>query len=540
MSLTKYKEKRSFDKTPEPTGGKPTGEQLRFVVQKHHASHLHYDFRLEMQGVLKSWAVPKGPSMDPADKRLAMMVEDHPWDYRDFEGIIPEGYGAGTVIVWDEGIYKPVELQETKKANEKYLLHNLYKGSISFIIMGKKLKGEFTLVKTPARGDNAWLLIKKKDKYALSTDITKKNKSVQSGKTLEQVAATSNTTWQSNRAQRSTAKTKKDKPAISKAKAKKFAKDSNWHKVYKQKISSSDTVSIGNCTVEITNIEREIWKGITKAELIQYYHSIATYMLPYLENRPQSLHIKPVNAIKEGFYIKDMEGQEPECAEIYTDERKHKKAGKRDQIDYLVCNNEATLLFMINLGCIDINPWTSRTSNPTEPDYIAIDLDPSDDDFKKVITTAQAAKQYFDKNKLKSFVKTSGRSGMHLLLPCRGFTFPDARIIAIKICSDIQKIVPKISTTELSVSSRGNKLYIDPNQNDYADTIAAPYAVRPHYIPSVSTPLDWKEVNTKLHPSQFTIKNTLERIMKKGDLFKDLLNPKIVKANTAALAKYLE
>jgi bifunctional non-homologous end joining protein LigD len=165
MSLAKYKEKRSFDQTPEPAGGKASGAQLRFVIQKHAASHLHYDFRLEMEGVLKSWAVPKGPSTDPEVKRLAMMVEDHPYDYRSFEGIIPEGnYGAGTVIVWDEGTYEAADLKgKSKKEQEKVLLHELHQGKIKFVLHGKKLKGEYALVKAHGRGENGWLLMKLED-----------------------------------------------------------------------------------------------------------------------------------------------------------------------------------------------------------------------------------------------------------------------------------------------------------------------------------------------------------------------------------------
>ncbi|WP_300603649.1 DNA ligase D [Niabella sp.] len=194
MSLTKYRQKRNPSKTPEPFGGeKAEKELLRFVVQKHAASHLHYDFRLEMRGVLKSWAVPKGPSTDPAVKRLAMMVEDHPYDYRNFEGIIPAGqYGGGTVIVWDEGRFADADLEDRPKAEqEKHLLHGLFTGKLKFVLHGKKLKGRFALVRAPGRGENAWLLMKLDDKYASPKDILLKDKSVQSGKTIEKIAATS-------------------------------------------------------------------------------------------------------------------------------------------------------------------------------------------------------------------------------------------------------------------------------------------------------------------------------------------------------------
>lgn len=193
MALSKYRQKRSFTDTPEPTGGKSSDNELKFVIQKHDASHLHYDFRLEVRGVLKSWAVPKGPSTDPAVKRLAMMVEDHPYDYRTFEGIIPKGqYGGGTVIVWDEGTYIPSENDAAdKKGMEKELTKQLHEGKLKVELKGSKLKGEYALVKAKGRGDNAWLLMKLKDKYAKTTDITKKDKSVQSGKTIAQVEKTS-------------------------------------------------------------------------------------------------------------------------------------------------------------------------------------------------------------------------------------------------------------------------------------------------------------------------------------------------------------
>lgn len=177
-ALTTYNKKRDFKDTSEPKGKAKKEHQFRFVVQRHDATRLHYDFRLELDGVLKSWAVPKGPSMNPADKRLAVMVEDHPVDYIDFAGTIPEGnYGAGEVEVWDEGVFFPVN-EALEKMTEKQALAALKKGELKVFMKGKKLEGGFVLVKFKKEGDN-WLLIKHKDEYATDKkyDIEKHRKS---------------------------------------------------------------------------------------------------------------------------------------------------------------------------------------------------------------------------------------------------------------------------------------------------------------------------------------------------------------------------
>jgi len=218
MSLKKYVSKRDFSKTTEPKSGKSSDRnKLHFVIQKHDASRLHYDFRLEMEGVLKSWAVPKGPSTDPKTKRLAMMVEDHPYDYKDFEGIIPQGeYGGGTVIVWDEGTYEPIEAIKGKKAQEKHLLKQLNEGSLKIKLNGEKLHGEFALVKTHGMGENGWLLIKHKDDYASTKDITKEDKSVLSGKTIEKMEKTSDKVWKAGKEQKIKPENKNPGPKVKK------------------------------------------------------------------------------------------------------------------------------------------------------------------------------------------------------------------------------------------------------------------------------------------------------------------------------------
>lgn len=878
MSLEQYRNKRSFSKTPEPTGGVADNQQLHFVVQKHHASHLHYDFRLEVKGVLKSWAVPKGPSLNPEDHRLAMATEDHPYDYKNFEGIIPKGqYGGGTVIIWDEGFFDtPVVREKDKKAQEHSLTQQYYKGEMLFTLHGHKLKGRFALIKNKAKGETAWYLLKVKDKYASKSDVTRNDKSVISGLTIEEMQGSAGAnTWYSNRtsldagllkrgkkavmparaeamnatlikepfndpgwvyevkwdgyrilatkkgstvrlltrggldyskyypvlveaikelphdcildgevvvldedgkpnfdllqkyteamrlvyygfdllwvdgydvtsldldnrkqllfellpeghpvlqyseefpngdelfrmavtlglegivAKRKTSKYKpgirtkdwlklpttvrqefviggwtesesgrqfrsllfgayddegkfkfvghsgsgfKDKvmqelidklkpletkkkpfvnevdhstkphwvkpelvgnfkfatwtsggkirkPAIflglradkdpnevvfevplSKQEEDKIvhkqatnkqpvtkppgkttpkspgssqlitAPDSNWPDIDSIPVEEQAVITIDGKDVELTNVNRQVFNNVRKGDLITYYNKISPYILPYLKDRPLSLYIKHIHANAKGLYIKDMEGRQPSWAEIFTTGRKHRKKGKRDVIDYLVCNDLATLIYVINLGCIDINPWTSRTTDYLHPDYVIIDLDPSDEDFNKAIETARAAKAYFDKLKIKAFPKTSGKTGMHLYLPCDGFTFPRARKIAERICHDIHEMVPGITTTNISVNSRGNKLYVDPNQNDEADTVAAPYSVRPSHQPSVSTPLEWKEIKNGLDSRSFDIKTIFKRLEKKGDLFAGVNDNKIATQNSAKLRGFL-
>src|SRR5690554_6901680 len=221
MSLKAYRQKRDFTKTKEPgkSSKKSRGKELVFVVQRHHASRLHYDFRLEMEGVLKSWAVPKGPSIDPDVKRLAMMVEEHPYDYRTFEGIIPKGqYGGGTVMVWDEGTYEPAEeAEEDKKSNEKKLLHQLHKGRLKFVLKGNKLQGIFVLVKAFNHGENSWLLMKIEDQFSSKKDILKKDKSVLSGKNLDEITATSHNIYGQKKQQEEPTESAKTQPASKKS-----------------------------------------------------------------------------------------------------------------------------------------------------------------------------------------------------------------------------------------------------------------------------------------------------------------------------------
>lgn len=497
MGLAAYKKKRSFTKTSEPQAGKCTEQLLRFVVQKHAASHLHYDFRLELGGVLKSWVLPKGPSLDPTVKRLAMMVNDHLYDYRNFEGIIPQDeYGGGTIIIWDEGVYEPSDIKTIDvKKQEKHLLHQLHTNKLKFKLKGKKLKGEFALVKTHGKDENAWLLIKIDDNYASKADVLKKDKSVISKKTVAQLTKIFS--------KKNHLKTTKRKPIL----------------------NSKDTTQlrkINNHEIKFTNLNKLYWpiEKITKRDLINYYFQIAPYILPYLNNRPQSLNRYPNGINGKSFYQKDVTGKVPDWIDTYM---YHTEENEEDK-HFLLGNNEATLLYIINMGCIEINTWSSTVKKPDNPTWCIIDLDPDQNSFNQVIEAAQVTKQVLDDMQVPCYCKTSGSTGLHIYIPLGNkYTYEQSKEFARIIVTLVNQELPNYTTLERIVANRQGKMYLDFLQNRPQATIAATYSVRPKPGATVSMPLQWDEVKKGLKMKDFNIYNAVKRVDDLGDIFKPVL-----------------
>jgi bifunctional non-homologous end joining protein LigD len=320
--------------------------------------------------------------------------------------------------------------------------------------------------------------------------------------------------------------------------------NSNWHEL-KEALSrgSVNELEADGKPIELNDIERTLWSSynITKAELIRYYISMSEYILPYLRNRPLSLHIKHNGVNAPGMYIKGMEGQQPEWARTFTVKRKHLKAGKPSMIDYIICNDTATLIYLVNLGCIDLNPWNSRAEKPLCPDYFVIDLDPTGGPFEEVTEAALVARKVLTKLKIEALPKTSGKTGMHLFIPVNNiFSYPQARKVVGHICELVHEQIPDFTTIEDTISRRGKKLFLDDNQNDEGDTLASAYSVRPYRIPAVSAPLGWKEVNKNLSPEKFTIESMPKRISAKGDLFRQLFLSDIKNKNTTAIKNILK
>ncbi|MEP7263122.1 MAG: non-homologous end-joining DNA ligase [Bacteroidota bacterium] len=287
--------------------------------------------------------------------------------------------------------------------------------------------------------------------------------------------------------------------------------------------SKNRELVIGKTTVYLTNQDKIYFpgEGITKGELANYYDSASSYILPYLKDRPQSLNRFPNGIEQPGFYQKDVDSAKIPSW-LHTEEVYSKSNDKN--IDYLICNNRETLIYMANLGCIEINPWNSKISKPENPDWMVIDLDPEKIAFSAVVKTAIEVKKVFDEMEIESYCKTSGATGLHIYIPLAGkYKYDVVKSFAELVAYTVWVRIPEITSIERSPAKRQGKVYLDFLQNSRGQTLAAPYSVRPKKGATVSTPLEWKEVNSKLNPAAFTIKNTLKRIEKKGDLWKPVI-----------------
>ncbi len=276
--------------------------------------------------------------------------------------------------------------------------------------------------------------------------------------------------------------------------------------------------------LHLTSLDKVYWpdEGITKGDLIEYYKTMAPYILPYLKNRPLSLKRNPNGILDEGFYQKDAGEFAPDW--IKTESVYAESSDK--MVHYLVCNNVKSLLYIANLGCIEMNPWNSVISKPGYPDYLVMDIDPSEKNtFDEVVDVALAVKTILDKANAEGYCKTSGASGMHVYIPCnKKYSYDEVRDFAKAIATRVHEQLPRITTIERSLAKRKkNEIYIDYLQNSIGQTLASAYSVRPRPLATVSAPLEWKEVKHGLSPAQFTLKNIHERVKQKGDLFKAVL-----------------
>lgn len=458
--LKQYNLKRNFKKTKEPVGKvKSSTKKLRFVVQHHLARKDHYDFRLEWNGTLKSWAIPKGPSYNPKDKRLAVHVEDHPLNYRHFEGTIPKGqYGGGTVMIWDEGYWEPFENPDLGFQN----------GSLKFRLKGKRLHGKWTLVHF--KEDN-WLLIKENDSFLHFSNIHDYATSIKTGRTMEEIQ--------------------------------------NGMKNIRTITSKKDGI-VEN--ILITHPDKVIFKRpkVTKLDVAMYYQKVAPRMLPFLEHRIISTIRLPEGANGERFFKKHLENGHPGIGKIKISNDNHKKE------DYYYIKSVEGLISEVQRNSFEFHTWGSRVSQINHPDILVFDLDPDEKmSLKKVREGVMDLKGILDDLSLTSFLKTSGGKGYHVVVPIRSFkNWKEFREFAQNIAKLMEEKWKDKYTSNIRKERRKGKIFIDWIRNTKGATSVAPYSVRIRKKATVSMPIFWKELNS-IKPDGITIKNAVNRLRKK-------------------------
>ena len=481
--LETYRKKRDFRKTPEPAGepGKAGGGSV-FVIQKHAARQLHYDLRLESDGVLKSWAVPKGPSMNPSDKRLAVPTEDHPVSYADFEGVIPQGeYGAGTVQVWDRGVF--VNLKP--KGDDNSIADNRDEGLIEVWLEGEKLKGGFALVRTRgAKGEN-WLLVKMKDGEASphGNPVTDLPDSALTGRTMEEIAS---------------------------------------GKGYLSEDPPNVKVSINGRKLALTNLNKTLYPeaGFSKADVLNYYLGISPYMLPHISGRLITMKRYPDGVAGGYFYEKSCPGYKPDWLSVT-------EAGKTKKVAYCTIEDEAGLVWIANLAALELHTMLSRSDDVSRPTMVVFDLDPGEG--MDILDCAEAGarlREMLVAMGLQCFAKTSGAKGLHVYIPLNTpVSFQETKDFAHAVALMMQERYADAIVSNMLKALRKGKVFVDWSQNDEHKTTVCAYSLRAQPMPAVSTPVTWEELDTAARKRDkamlyFEAEEVIGRVREEGDLFK--------------------
>ena len=526
--LRVYRAKRDFSLTSEPSGAaasSPSGSG--YIIQKHAASRLHYDFRLELDGVLLSWAVPKGPSLVPTERRLAVRTEDHPVEYADFEGVIPEGeYGGGTVMLWDQGTWTP---EGDPRAG-------LRKGRLTFDLHGARLTGRWHLVRTHSDryGDTSenWLLFKGRDEESreagaaelVDTELT----SVTTGRSMDEIAEARDRTWRSNRTgdkpeARSAAKPRAHGAAKPKAKvAPGLAPDPDATPDVQPDATPASTVapSLADLTglvsrlptdIKFTNLDKVLFpdQGLTKAAMIAYYAVVADWILPHIADRPLTLVRCPNGPGEQCFFQKHTNHTTPQAIQPLplVEEDGEEKS-------YMRINDLEGLLSVVQLGSLELHTWGSHARTVEKPDILVFDLDPDEGlAWERVVEGAFAMRALLADIGLESWCKTTGGKGLHVCVPVAPrLEWEEAKAFTKAVSEMLQGWAPARFTTNMSKAKRKDKIFVDYLRNGRGATFIAPYSTRRRPGAPVATPVTWDELYAGLDPKAFTVQTVPARL----------------------------